>query len=155
MTYQLGVLVRRRFRAARADVFRAFAEPAMLRRWFSPSPDIVTEVIEHDFRAGGRYRFGFVYPDGQRETVLGEFCEIEPPVHLAFTWSWGPTALKDIPPDRHAGIETLVTIRFREIGDETEVVVTHDRFSSYETRDRHDAGWSTTLERLAALLAGQ
>lgn len=145
MASQLGVFVRRRFRASREDVFDAFTDPKTLVRWFSPSADIGTEVLEHDLRIGGAYRLGFRFPDGSQDTVRGAFKEIQPPDRLAFTWTWDP-------PDRHAGIETFVTVVLREEGAETEVVISHDRFPTHETRDRHDAGWATTLDRLENLL---
>ena len=109
MANQLGVFVRRRFRAPREAVFRAFTDPEELERWFSPSR------------------------------------EIDPPHRLVFTWTWEP-------PDRHAGIETLVTVVLEASGDETEVVVTHDRFPTNASRDRHETGWDTTLDRLEVLL---
>ena len=145
MVSQLSVFVRRHVRASRKQVFRAFTEPEILPRWFSPSADIGTEILEHDFRVGGRYRFGFRFPDGERNIVTGMFREIASPERLVFTWIWEP-------PDPHAGVETLVTIVLREDEDGTEIVVTHDRFSRHESRDRHDAGWQTTLDRLETLL---
>ncbi len=145
MASQLSVFVRRHVRASRKQVFRAFTEPEILPRWFSPSADIRTEILEHDFRVGGRYRFGFRFPDGERNTVTGMFREIASPERLVFTWTWEP-------PDPHAGVETLVTIVLREDEDGTEIVVTHDRFPRHEIRDRHDAGWQTTLDRLETLL---
>jgi uncharacterized protein YndB with AHSA1/START domain len=141
----LEVVVKRRFRAAREAVFRAFVEPAELETWFSPSPEIATEVLEHDLRPGGRYRIGFRFPDGTTHTVLGVFREIAPPARLAFSWTWEP-------PDVHAGIETHVTVVFEERGGGTEVTVRHERFPDAETRDRHDEGWTGTLARLAATL---
>ena len=145
MAIQLAVFVRRRFRASKESVFRAFTEPSLLTLWFSPSEDIRVEVLEHDFSIGGRYRFGFRFPEGHRNTVLGTFREISAPYRLVFTWTWEA-------PDPHAGIETLVIVRIEPVGSETEVVVTHERFPSWESRDRHDAGWSTTLDRLEDLI---
>jgi uncharacterized protein YndB with AHSA1/START domain len=145
MASQLGVAVRRRFRASRERIYAALTDPSDLVRWFSPSVDIGTEVLEHDLRVGGTYRLRFTLPEGTRNIVRGEFVELEPPVRLSFTWTWEP-------PDPHAGIETLVSIVLREDGDGTEVSVSHDRFPTHESRDRHDAGWTTTFDRLATLL---
>ena len=146
MAVELGVLVRRRFPATPDAVFRALTDPEKLVQWFSPSADIGTQVLEHDLRVGGRYRFGFVFPDGSRNTVVGSFREIETPRRLVFTWTWEP-------PDPHAGVETLVAITIEARDQECELVVTHDRFPTHESRDRHDAGWTTTLDRLASLIA--
>lgn len=145
MASQLAVAVRRRFRASRERIFRAFTAPRDLTRWFSPSVDIGTEVLEHDLRVGGSYRLRFTLPGGESNVVRGEFLELDPPERLAFTWTWEP-------PDPHAGIETLVTIVLREDGDRTEVSIAHDRFPTNASRDRHDAGWTSTLDRLDDLL---
>ena len=143
----MKVVATRRFRAPRERVFRAFTDPADLPRWFSPSEDIATDVVELDLRAGGAYRFGFHLPHGAVEYVLGRFEEVSPPEKLVFTWTWEE-------PDPHAGIETLVTVELIDHGDETEVVVTHDRFPTEETRARHDEGWQGTFDRLENLLRG-
>ena len=124
-----------------------YGDPTELARWFSPSEEIATDVIELDLRAGGAYRFGFHLPDGSVDYVLGTFEEVSSPARLIFTWTWAE-------PDPHAGIETLVTVEFIEHDDETEVVVTHDRFPNEETRARHDLGWQGTFDRLAKLLNG-
>ena len=147
MASQLSVFVRRHVHALRGQVFRALTDPEMLPRWFSPSEDIGTEILQHDFRVGGSYRFGFLFPDGERNIVAGVFREIVSPKRLVFTWTWEP-------PDPHAGVETLVTIVLREDEDSTEIVVTHDRFPRHELRDRHDAGWQATLDRLEIFLVG-
>ena len=141
----LNVVVRRRYRASRELVFRALTEADSLTRWFSPSEDIATEVLELELRAGGTYRFGFRFPDGSENYVVGEFREITRPTRLVFTWTWEE-------PDPHAGIETLVTIELVGHGEATEVVVTHGRFPTMETRDRHDEGWNGAFDRLEKLL---
>ena len=141
----MKVVAKRRFRAPRERVFRAFTDPTDLPRWFSPSEDITTDVVELDLRVGGAYRFGFHLPDGAVEYVLGRFEEVSPPERLVFTWTW-------VEPDPHAGIETRVTVAFTDHGDETEVAVTHERFPSEETRKRHDEGWQGTFDRLSKLL---
>jgi len=148
MASRLAVAVRRRLRAPRERIYRAFTEPGDLVRWFSPSADIGTEVLEHDLRVGGTYRLRFTLPGGVNNVVRGRFVELEPPERLAFTWTWEP-------PDPHAGIETIVHVVLRGDADGTEVVVSHDRFPTNESRDRHDAGWTTTLDRLETLSMGE
>jgi uncharacterized protein YndB with AHSA1/START domain len=137
----LEVVARRPYRASRATVFRAFTEPEYLTGWFSPSSDISLEVLDFTLREGGKYRFGFRFPDGQKNFVVGEYREISRPSKLVFTWTWEA-------PDPHAGIETIVTVELLEHGEETEVVVHHARFPNEETCHRHEQGWNGALERL-------
>ena len=75
----MRVVAKRRYRAPRERVFRAFTDPKELARWFSPSEDIATDAIELDLRVGGAYRFGFHLPDGFVDYVLGRFEEVSPP----------------------------------------------------------------------------
>jgi uncharacterized protein YndB with AHSA1/START domain len=71
---------------------------------------------------------------------------IDPPRALAFTWIWEP-------PDVHAGIETRVVVTLAERAGATTVEVVHERFPDVESRDRHEAGWADTLDRLQEVFA--
>lgn len=140
-----SVIATRRYRAGPAIVFRALTDPALIIRWWSPSADIPVVVETWDLRRGGHWRFAYHQPDGTVSIVGGAFHEIAPVERLVFTWTWEP-------PDRHAGVETLVTIALTAVGDGTELTVTHEHFPDRDTRDRHDAGWRTTLDRLEEVL---
>ena len=55
------------------------------------------------------------------------------------------------------GGETLVTVLFKEAGDKTEVVLTHEFFADAHMRDEHNQGWNGCLwngclENLAKLV---
>ena len=141
----LRVVERRRYRAPRETVFAAFTEPALLRRWFSPSDEITAEVAAFDLRVGGRYRFGFRTAVEDHGYVGGEFVAIEPPARLIYTWMWEP-------PDPHAGMETLVTVELTADGDDTELVLTHESFASEEACSRHRSGWTGAFGRLERLI---
>jgi uncharacterized protein YndB with AHSA1/START domain len=140
----LTVTVRHRYGAPREVVFRAFSESALLTQWFSPSPDIAVEILDHELRPGGRYRFRYLLASGETNIVTGVFREISRPTRLMFTWTWEA-------PDPHAGTETVVTIDFIADHGGTLVVVTHRGFPDGATRDRHYHGWLTTLARLPEL----
>jgi uncharacterized protein YndB with AHSA1/START domain len=73
--------------------------------------------------------------------VTGQYCRIEPPTKLSFTWAWeSPKA------DVH---ETQVTLEFRPNGNGTDVTLTHERFRDEEQRNKHAEGWTGCLSRLA------
>lgn len=128
------------YRWPRALVFRAFTEPSLLERWFCPNPEMVLRVDALDLRVGGRYRF--VYHGGAGAiAVIGEYIKIEAERELIFTWTWEP-------PDPHAGIKTLVHVTFSARDGGTEVSVTHERFPTDESMQRHRNGWQLTLDRL-------
>ena len=48
---------------------------------------------------------------------------------------------------------SLVTLEFHDRGDETELVLTHERLPSAEITAQHEAGWTGVLGKLASALA--
>ena len=50
--------------------------------------------------------------------------------------------------------ETLVTIEFHDIGNQTELVLTHEYFPDTNMRDEHSKGWTGALTQLSSLLEG-
>lgn len=137
----LSVTCERRYQARPERVFRALTEPASMRRWWSPDPDVAMDVLAWDPSVGGRWRFAYRFPDGGVIHVRGVFRRVEPDRSLEFTWTWEP-------PDVHAGIETVVTIDLAPLETGTHLRVHHVGFPDEPSRDRHDAGWSATLDRL-------
>jgi uncharacterized protein YndB with AHSA1/START domain len=129
--------MRRRLPAPRAEVFRAWTQPEILRQWFCPVGfSVVTSEV--DLRPGGRYRLGMKAPDGSVHTTSGVYQEIQPPERLVCTWRFeDPDAL-----------ETLVTVEFRDLGGDTELVLRQDRFADTKRRDGHLSGWVGCLESL-------
>src|SRR3979411_1735082 len=71
--------VRRRVAAAPERGFAAFADPGLVCRWLTPSPEIALDVLQFDFRVGGVYRFAYRVPDGKITIVGGSYRLIEPP----------------------------------------------------------------------------
>lgn len=142
----LAVRCRRTFAVPMARVFRAWTDPAVITRWWSPEDDIAVDVLNWDLTPGGAWRFGYRFPSGQIIHVTGRFLTIDPPRALALTWTWEP-------PDVHAGIETRVVVTMSERDGATTVEVVHEQFPNAESRDRHDAGWTGTLDRLQEVFA--
>jgi uncharacterized protein YndB with AHSA1/START domain len=135
--------VQRLFDAPRERVFRAWTDPAWIARWWGP-PDSI-KVIEVDFRIGGQYRYTVKESNGATWYLVGTYQEIIPLERLVYTWAFENTQADYGPP-------TLVTVDFVARGDQTEVIVTHERFQSDESRIAHSAGWEQCLDGIAALL---
>jgi uncharacterized protein YndB with AHSA1/START domain len=141
----LTVEVRQRLRAKPARVFAAFAEPDLVSRWLTPSPEISLTVLHLDFRVGGAYRFAYHVPDGSTVTVGGVYRRIEPPSKLVFSWVIEP-------PDEHAGIPSEVTVTIAPHGDGAELQIRHAKLARAPAVERHAQGWRGALDRLAAQL---
>ena len=60
---------------ARAKVFQAHADPALLTQWWGPN-GFTSTFHEFDFRNGGRWRFTFHGPDGKNYENEWVFREI-------------------------------------------------------------------------------
>ncbi len=135
--------IKRTFRAPRERVFRAWTDRAELAQWFAPSAEYSTVVPELDLRVGGRYRVEMHHKDGNVHRVSGAYQEIKPPEKVVFTWRWdGDTGLED----------TVVTIEFLDLGDSTEVTLTHERLPTPEERDKHAHGWNGCMDQLGRIL---
>ena len=134
----------RTFAAPRDAVFRAFTDPAELVRWWGPEGFDVPE-LRLDPRPGGAWRTCMRAPDGTLYCVGGVYREFLPPERLVLTWTWES--------DSMAGVETLVTLEFRERGEGTELVLTHEGLPRPEARDKHGEGWRGCLDCLERHLA--
>lgn len=140
------LVIERVLAADRETVFRCWTDPKHLAQWFGPTVEHSTPIADIDLRVGGRYRFGMrKADDGETHIVGGVYQEISPPKKLVFTWAW-ETSVQ--PPD-----ETLVTIEFHELGNQTRLVLIHERFPHAKMRDQHGEGWNGCLDRLGRLLS--
>jgi len=136
--YRLSI--RRKMPASRDVVFEAWTDPHGLREWMCPGDTFAAEATL-DLRVGGSYRI--VMKGKTRDYVhTGVYQVVDPPSKLVFTW----TREEDEVP-------TLVTVEFLALGDESELVLTHERFQDAEVMKRYQGGWGQIAERLASYLA--
>src|SRR5260370_7585407 len=75
---QPTITMEREFAAPPAAVFRAYAEPEALKRWYGPDGFSIT-MIAMDFRVGGLLRFTMHGPDGTAYSNPIQYREIVPP----------------------------------------------------------------------------
>lgn len=137
--------VSRTINAPRERVFGAWTNPEILMKWWGAGPDYHAGWVEVDLRVGGRYRLTMVHTEKEvTHAVAGEYQEIDRPHKLVHTWKWET--------EEEANIETLVTVEFNEVGEHTEVMLTHEAFSTEELRDNHAHGWNGCLDNLARAL---
>lgn len=132
--------LRRRFTAPRENVFRAWTDPEVLKRWWCPNGWLPAE-IEVDLRVGGTYRIGMRKAESGRPVyVYGSFLEVQMPERLVYTWRW-ENAFEQMPPTR-------VTVQFVESAETTEVVLIHEHLPEIAVCLRHRSGWMAAWERL-------
>jgi uncharacterized protein YndB with AHSA1/START domain len=134
----------RTIKATPDRVFEAWTTPEQMRQWSCPEGLILAEV-QTDLRVGGAFLLDMQDPEGGHHTAFGEYREIDPPHRLVYTWDWKQ--------EEHRMGETLITVEFNAAGENTEVVMTHEKMPSIEMRDSHNEGWTSCLDRLERLFA--
>lgn len=139
--------VTRRFKAPRERVFTAFTTPEYMNQWFGCGGKVSNCTT--DLRQGGSYRLETRNPEsGEVFIVKGVYREVAPPARVVFTWTYEGD-------EDWAGCESLVSVEFFAHGEETELRLTQTGFPSAESRDNHNQGWGTCLDKIDALLGGK
>jgi uncharacterized protein YndB with AHSA1/START domain len=148
--------------AARPEtVFAYFTDPSKMIEWMGAQATL-------DPRPGGVCRIVFQPPQERVDSVsagfgvseppaggapanvgvmMGEFVEVDPPRHIAFTWGWEQELLATPPQS------TAVDVSLTPDGDETVVRLAHRRIPAAAVAF-HRAGWGHYLPRLAIAAAG-
>jgi uncharacterized protein YndB with AHSA1/START domain len=139
MTSETSLRIERSYDASPEEVFDAWTNPEVLRRWWAVHPQGTTPVAEVDLRPGGRYRLSMQGPDGERHTVQGEYHEVDRPNRLVYSWQWELDA-------GGLGPVSAVTVEFRPDGGRTTVVLSHEGLPDSGSRDRHAQGWAACMD---------
>lgn len=139
MSQSKNVVLKHLFNAKQENLFKAWTTPAMMSQWFDASCDDPGQVdvrdVKVDLRVGGKFEFkmGGVKPHS------GEYREVRPYERLAFTWN------------SKAVTNTLVTLEFKPMGNQTELTLTHELLPA-DMIEAHTNGWGHILGNLAAVL---
>lgn len=140
------VVLKHVVRAPQADVFRAWSDPALIRRWLVP-PGTVAEEAALDLRVGGAFLLRTAGADGAAHTVTGIYETVRRGHHLHQTWTY------DGPETRLRVGESVVQVDLLSVGDRaTEITLTHRRIVDPDIRDAYRAYWRTCFERLQGAL---
>jgi uncharacterized protein YndB with AHSA1/START domain len=121
-------------------VYDAWTDPAQIRQWFGPE-GMRPQNITADVRVGGKYRWDLTSPEGEEMSAFGEYRELIPAKKIVFTWQWDDD-------EAWENRSSVVTIELFERGSGTELRFSHEQLPSEESRDRHNEGWNSFLNRL-------
>lgn len=137
------------FDAPRALVFRAWTDPKQVAQWWGPH-GFTSPRCELDVRPGGKIHIDMRGPDGTVHAMTGSFTEVAPPERLVFMSAVPDAQGKPI-------FEVRTTVTFAETGGKTtqtlEALVTYRTPAADQYIKGMEAGWTQTLERLAAHVA--
>jgi len=149
---QATVRLERAIPATPHQVYRAWLDPSLLRRWMAAGGLEVTRA-EVEERPGGRYRIW----QADAGTEIGGFdCEVlelVPDERLMFRWGF-------VGPDRAAGpsFDSLLTVTLREAPDGgTMLTLVHERLDVLaaampQVAENVGPGWDSALGKLAAIV---
>jgi uncharacterized protein YndB with AHSA1/START domain len=130
------------FDAPKSLVFEAWTKAEHLSRWFTPAP-LTTHACELDFRPAGVFRLTMRTPDGVEYPMDAQFTEIVPNERIVFAGTV------------QGDLKILTTVTFAEKDGQTTLNV-HQVYSHESDATRGaNAGWTLTLDQLAAYLRGR
>ena len=136
--------IKRFIDAPRARVYAAWTDPAQLKEWWGPE-SVRTRNFAADVRVGGKYRWDLINQEDEEMTVFGEYRELVPEKKIVFTWKWDDD---DVWENRNS----VVTVELFDAAGGTELHLRHEQLPSTESRDRHNEGWNSVLDRLGKFL---
>jgi uncharacterized protein YndB with AHSA1/START domain len=129
-------------RGTRTEVFRAFSDPSLARKWGPDGCRVVS--FEADMRVGGAFRVT-MRCDGERHVAHGVYRKIVPGKEVGFTHQW----------EEAQPVETVVTVSFRAANGSTEIVLRQTGFREASAAAGHADGWASALARFATVFAAK
>jgi uncharacterized protein YndB with AHSA1/START domain len=140
------------FDAPRVLVFRAWTDPARLKRWWGPKR-FTNPVCDVDVWPGGAIRIDMRAPDGKVYPMTGTYLEVVEPERLVFLSSALDANAQPL-------FEVLNVVTFaEEPGNKTKLTVQAKVSKIRPEAAGHiagmETGWNMSLDRLGAELAAE
>ena len=150
----LSMTIVAEFAATPDRVWRLWADPRQLERWFGP-PGYPATVTEHDLTPGGRVAYHFTGPEGDEVHGYLEVIEAQPPLRLVVRE--GFASEDGLPGTDAPGNEVRVTIEALDDGRTQMSVETI--FPSREAMEELLAmgmqeGFTASVRQIDAVIAG-
>lgn len=146
----IALVVTKVFDATPEELFDAWTDPKQVAQWYGPEGFADSDIHTFEVKEGGVYSLTMNAPDGTKHKLRGVFKEIDKPNKLVLTWQWENGEAND---GMDMGVETLVTVEFKALGDKTEMHFVHSGFTSEEIKESHNKGWSSSFNKLEKLLS--
>jgi len=132
-------------------VFEAWTNPKHVATWWGPG-GFTTTMKAWEARARGHIRLEMNAPDGAVYPMSGTFVEVTPPEKIVFK-----AAALD--PKGKAIFEILNTISFEEVKGKTRLTLHTEVLwmgpDAAQYLEGQKAGWSQSLDRFGAFVAGR
>jgi uncharacterized protein YndB with AHSA1/START domain len=145
-----AVRLERSISASPHEVYRAWLDPDILRRWFTPG-GLQVKRAEIEERVGGRYCVWQASADADMGGFDCEIVELIPDQKIVFRWGF-------VGPMRTNGpkFDSLLTITLRSgLGNTTVLTLVHERLEDLagampQVADKVELGWQLVLDKLQA-----
>jgi len=139
-------VIERRFKAARARVFNAWADPKLKNAWRSCHEDWRSQGYTLDFRVGGEEREDVVEPSGTVHGFAARYRDIVADERIVYTY--------DMRLDGRLISVSLVTVTFEDSGAGTKMLFTEQLVILNGLCDaaEREEGTGVGLDRLVAVL---
>jgi uncharacterized protein YndB with AHSA1/START domain len=150
------IVINRTFKAKLDKVWKAWTDPQILMIWWGPKA-FTTPVFKVDLRVNGKLLSCMRSPDRKDFWGTGVYKEIEPMTKLVYTDSFSD-AEGNVVPAAHYGmsgkwpLELLVTVKFKEKGDDTEMELVHAGIPDGTMSEMTKAGWNESFDKLEEYL---
>lgn len=134
--------------APREKVWRAFRQPAALKRWWGQPDGAAMPCCKVDFRVGGSLHCQIKPPDGTEIWFKWIYREIVEAERLVLEQHLSDETGREL--DSPARPASTVTVRFEDMQGKTKLTITHAGMASdVYPAELFDEGWSQSLNRLA------
>jgi uncharacterized protein YndB with AHSA1/START domain len=144
--------IRRYVNAPRATVYRALLDARAVATWMVPT-GMTSQVHEFDAREGGSFRISLTYDavtgtgktTAHTDTYHGRFVKLVPDSQVVEVVEFETT-------DPALRGEMTITITLTDAAGGTEVLALHDQLPPGLSPNDNEAGWRSSLDKLAALV---
>lgn len=136
--------IERFIKASPERVYAAWTDPEQMKQWFKPHSVETTGLIL-DARVGGEFRWDLINDEGEAMTMRGEFRELQPNRKIVFSWKWEDDEVWE----NHTSI---VTVELSERPGGTQLRLIHEQLPNEQSRDNHNEGWNSGLDKLEEFL---
>ena len=144
------LVLTRLIEAPRANLFRCWTEPELLKQWFCPKPWTVTQA-EVDVRPGGSSFIMMKGPEGEEFPCPGLYLEVVPNEKIVFTDAYTSAWV----PSEKPFMTAIITFEDEDGKTRYTAVCRHWTIAD---REQHEAmgfhtGWGKCADQLAELAA--
>jgi len=153
----LDLLLERVVDVPKELVWKAWTDPELLVKWFTPAP-WTTALAEVDLRPGGKFRTVMRGPEGEEFDGDGCYLEIVENEKLVWTSALGPGFRPRVPQNVNEGgaffFTAVITLEDTEGGTLYKALVIH---GDEEAAKKHrgmgfHTGWGAAIDQLVALM---